>query len=70
MTEEKPVRWKPTRDSTGRVKAIMVVPHKVDDEGNVLEFRVWGDGSRDESGHGMVWDAETLRIYYKPERDR
>ena len=66
MSDE-PRRWVPAQNSTGTWRTIMVVPHTIDDEGNVLEFRVWGDGTPHESGHGMVWNAETLRRYYKPE---
>ena len=64
-----PQRWLPARDSTGTMKAIMVVPSLVAEDGTILKYKVWGDGSRDHGGATWEWDAETLRLFFKPEAE-
>lgn len=64
-----PQRWRPTRNSTGEMKAIMVVPDEVDDDGTILSYRVWPDGCPEMDGHTKTWKAETLRVYFEPEKE-
>jgi len=51
------------------MKAIMVVPDEVDDDGTILSYRVWPDGCPEMDGHTKTWKAETLRVYFEPEKE-
>lgn len=64
-----PQRWLPTKGRRHAHRAIMVQPDMKDDDGNVLTYKVWPDGSPELDHHAMVWKAEMLRAFFDPEKD-